>query len=149
MSSLAERNAPKGAEQHAPSDNERYRQALLRIEEIANRLGLDHRFVGGTFTDLLNLQTTYSIDAGAKTIRLHHYTPLTPYRSDGTIKDVDMICFTPYRDDIRTAKRIFARMEKATKKNDEPFPHVALEETQYASWGRERKNGSNLPVVLT
>ena len=39
------------------SDDERYRRLIVDIEAFCSSLWLNHRFVGGTLTDLLNPQT--------------------------------------------------------------------------------------------
>src|SRR5256885_6841002 len=66
-------------------------QTLKRIEKI----GIDHRFVGGIVTDLLTPEAVKQaqIDVQNRTIHLPVHAPLNPRRKDGTSKDIDIITF--------------------------------------------------------
>lgn len=116
------------------SANERYIAAIAQIERVATYLGINHRIVGGTFTDLLNPQTTFSIDPTNHTIAPDGYNQPTMYRADGTVKDVDMISFCPNQITVSEAKRLLKDFER-----QKPFPHISLEPTYYSHWPRRNR----------
>lgn len=108
-----------------------YLEQIERIQEACEDLDINHRFVGGTLTDLINPGTKARFDFGIDIIRLNGYTSPKLYRSDGTVKDVDLISFAENPSDFRRAKRTLARIEKDAKEEGIRFPHVSIESTRF------------------
>lgn len=134
MSRIEFENPPEGRE----ATSQKYLRALLTIEQICREHELNHRFVGGTLTDLLDPQTEAEIDFFNRTLFLTNYTSPQMHRSDGTIKDVDLICFCSYQAEFTQGSRALKALEKDRRQRKEPFPHISLEPTLFPSWP-ERK----------
>lgn len=120
-------------------ESELYLQDILAVEEACNRHGINHRFVGGTFTDLLGPATQTIIDIERKTIHLENYNPPTAVRSDGTIKDADLICFCEDQEKVAKAQREIQGLAVTAKKQRRPFPFVSLEPTHYSDWPEHKR----------
>lgn len=118
--------------------DEQYLRSLLYIEKFCTEARLNHRFVGGTFTDLLLPSTTASIDFGARKIYLLDYNPPRGRRSDGTLKDSDIqaFCDDPIR--FAAARQTLLQQERAARKQGIDFPHPSVESARYDSSWKKR-----------
>lgn len=130
MGRIESRMSPEGRE----ATSQKYLHALLTVEQICRLHNLDHRFVGGTLTDFLSPQTRWEIDFPNQTLYLKNYTSPQMYHSDGTIKDVDLICFCPYEREFIQGKSALKSLEKDRKQRREPFPYPSLEPTLFPDW---------------
>ncbi|MBI3955310.1 hypothetical protein HY338_02600 [Candidatus Gottesmanbacteria bacterium] len=116
-----------------------YLTVLSSIENYCVQNDLIHRFVGGTVTDLIGIQTTFDIDVEERTIRLKNQNPPALQRKDGTTKDVDLVILTPDHEAFTKAKRQFNFwMEQARSKNIS-FPMISVEAARYPDWPRRSK----------
>jgi len=71
-------------------------QLLTYFDRWCQNKQINHRFVGGvSFGGLLTSNTTWSIDIARREVRLYNPQQLSPERSDGSIKDVDVIILNP------------------------------------------------------
>lgn len=59
-------------------------------------------------------------------------------RSDGTVKDFDLVAFCEYREVFEDAKQRLKVEEKAHKEKGEPFPNVSIEPTRFANWPKRK-----------
>lgn len=109
-------------------------EILGRAEEILVRSAVDHRFVGGAITNPINLATAVVIDAKEKKSKFHSHGPLTLVRGDDSIRDVDVIGFSPYPETYTEAKRRFEEERVRAKGRDLPYPTVSVEPTHYPNW---------------
>lgn len=110
------------------------------VDSILTEHCLGHRFVGGILPDLLNLEAIRMAQIDPIGKRLFLSTHLNPkiLRQDGTVKDLDIVTFSP---DINRHKRALsniAEKEKQAKKQGQPYPFVALEPTCYP--GKAKKS---------
>lgn len=121
------------------SINERYIQAIRDVETLGNKLEIDHRFVGGTFTDLINPQTRVVVDHHHRVIHLENYNPLTMLRTDGTVKDIDLICFCPDQERFHQLKQLFEKQMVNAKKRREYYPFVSVEPTHHPNWPKRKR----------
>lgn len=122
------------------SADELFLQAILNVQRLGEEYEIDHRFVGGTITDLLNSQTAVSFDHKNRVMRLKNYNPPAMFRSsDGTIKDVDLICFCP---DLQRFQEFTRQLKEQTNQArivERPRPHISVEPTFYNPHWPERK----------
>lgn len=118
-----------------PEDEARaYLEDIHGIQELCEEWDANHRFVGGTFTDLINPRTKARFDFDANIIYLTNHTPTQLIRSDGTVKDVDIISFIEDPAEFQLIKRKLERLEKAAKSNGGKFPHVSIEPTRFPNF---------------
>lgn len=116
------------------SPSERYKNILVETENYCTTIGADHRFVGGTIADLLSPTTCISIDIERRIVVFRNYPPLTVFRSDGSVKDVDVIFFTKSSEVFQTARQDFTSWQKTAKHNGIPFPAISAEAARYPHW---------------
>ena len=111
------------------------------IETICQRNNLNHRFVGGILSDLLDLATIQSakIDPINKTLFLPHHLKPTLIRADGTIKDFDMITFSADQNAHRVTRENIAGRERQAEKMNDPYPFASLEPTRYPAQGNRNR----------
>lgn len=112
---------------HTEQTNQSYLDAILSIEQTCKTFGIDHRFVGGTLTDLLNTETQARIDYNNRRIYLTDYTPPQMFRSDSTVKDVDLICFPSRKSSFELAKYSLSEHERRGRKDGKKYPSVSIE----------------------
>lgn len=129
-------------ERQSPSEinpvDEAYIKAIETIEETCRIHGLNHRFVGGTLTDLLNPNTQAEIDIENRVVYLTDYNQPKMLRSDGTVKDADLISFLVNQDGFNDGKLALKEKEREAKKEKQPFPHVSIEPIRSPMWPRNR-----------
>ncbi len=113
-----------------------YLTVLSSIENYCVQNDLIHRFVGGTVTDLIGIQTTFDIDVEKRTIRLKNQNPPSLQRKDGTTKDVDLVILTPDHEAFIKAKRQFNFWKEQARSKGIPFPMISVEATRYPDWPR-------------
>lgn len=120
---------------------EQYTRILAELENYCRRHNLDHRFVGGTLTDLIGLQTEFEIDAAGKTIKLINPNPQTMIRGDNTIKDIDLVIFSKDRQVYLEARRTFAYWARAARERHLPFPQISVEAAYHPdrNWPKRNK----------
>lgn len=116
------------------SPREHYKNILAGTEEYCGSVGADHRFVGGTIADLLSPTTVISINAERRMVILRNYPPLTASCSDGSVKDVDAIFFTPSFEVFQNARQDFVSWQKIAKHNGLPFPAISAEAARHPHW---------------
>lgn len=112
---------------------------IRTVEQISNAGCLDHRFVGGVFSNLLNPNTTYEIDPKTSTVVLKDFTRLLMLRPDGTPADLDMISFCPDPKQTQESIGAFMSMIREADRNGKPFPYISLEPTVYPSWKNRKR----------
>ena len=69
-----------------------------------------------------------------RTIQLTNHLPHGMFRSNGTVKDVDMICFDPDQEKVNEFKKWLQEEGKNAKLRGDPYPDVNMEPTRYADW---------------
>ena len=140
---LRESNKPKvqieKEKTEANSDEERYNKILLGIEDYCYQNQLDHRFVGGTLTDLIGSQTELDIDIGTRTIRLIEPNSQTMTRPDGTVKDIDLVIFSDDQQAFVKAKETFESWSQIAQTANMPFPQISVEAAYHPSWPSRNK----------
>lgn len=121
------------------TEDERYVQILAGIENYCSQNNLNHRFVGGTLTDLIGPQTEFEIDAAGKTIRLKGSNPQIMMRGDGTVKDVDLVIFSNNRQTYIEARNTFAAWARTAKAENIPFPQISVEAAYHPGWPKRNR----------
>lgn len=107
--------------------NALYAGAITNIERVCSDLLADHRFVGGTLTDLLNPTTEADVDFSYRRIILRKFTPPQMFRTDGSVKDVDIICFPVRLDKFKKIKTELKILEMSEKMRGHRFPRISIE----------------------
>ncbi len=128
------RLAPKNKEQTLERD--RYLEILSNIEQYFRQANLDHRIVGGTVTDFIGPNTSFRIDPETRTVKLINPNGTTLTRPDGTIKDIDVIIFSPNRYKFEEAKRDVRAWGES---NGQPLPNISIEAARYPDWPERNK----------
>ena len=116
-----------------------YMRILSAVENYCQVHNLYHRFVGGTITDFIGPQTQFEIDIDHQTVTLHNSIGPDLQRSDGTVKDLDLVVFSPDREEFEQAKRTFKEWEDEARKANIPIPHISLEAARYPDWPKRNK----------
>ncbi len=116
-----------------------YLTVLSSVENYCVQNDLIHRFVGGTVTDLIGIQTTFDIDVEKRTIRLKNQNPPSLQRKDGTTKDIDLVILTPDHEAFTKAKRQFNFWKKEAEAKNIPFPMISVEATRYPHWPKRSR----------
>lgn len=111
-----------------------YLQVLNTIERYCNEYGLDHRFVGGTFTDFIGPKTEAEIDIARRKVTLKKPNSAALRRSDGTIKDVDMIIYTPDRSKFLGVRKDFAEWTARETEKGIALPQISIEAARHPNW---------------
>lgn len=104
-----------------------YLEAILGVQNLCKLYDLDHRFVGGTLTDLINLRTKATFDFKERRMYLRDYNQPQMFRPDGTIKDMDLISFRRNSQAFDDGKEALGEKEQGVKKQGLPFPHISIE----------------------
>ncbi|MDO8657444.1 MAG: hypothetical protein Q7K55_01790 [Candidatus Levybacteria bacterium] len=131
---------PKSPEVVQVEESDYYIKTILGIEEEFKALGLNHRFVGGTFTDLLSPQTTSLIDVEKRTLSLVNSPSPVPRRKDGTIKDLDIVCFGGEKELIGKVEDAYRSKMKKAIAEGKPYPYVSLEYANRAEWTPRKRH---------
>src|SRR3989338_10182152 len=109
---------------------------LLQVQRLAERYHLDHRFVGGTISDLLAPETTFDIDPTNNVIRLEQYRdPCLIRPSDRTVSDIDLVVFTPFSANVLSFREEL-KQYRHQQRLPFDFPHVGIGRTRYPESGR-------------
>lgn len=127
-------------------EKRRYLEILGQIEQYCQEMGLNHRFVGGTFTDFIGPNTEFKIDTEIKRIQLIHSNGSTMTRTDKTIKDVDLVVFNPDRNKFLEAKEEFRSWRLEAQKNGLPYPNISAEAAWHPGWPERKKLGQMVSV---
>lgn len=120
-----------------PSPDEFFVQTLGEVENLCTGLGIDHRFVGGTISDMLRPDTRMDINPEERTITLDPFNSPTMLRPDGTVKDVDLVCFGRNQSEIREAVSGFREIATEAKGLGLPCPYTSIESAKWVESGRE------------
>lgn len=108
--------------------NEVMKQMIREIEDYCHKNAVDHRFVGGvSYGGLLNERTTYSIDIKNRTIKLRGHNPLVLLRSDGTVRDIDIIFLTQEAEVISKLKKFINKLKWDTRLKISFTPSISFE----------------------
>lgn len=129
---------PNSQERTIPNEDD-YLQIVSDIESYCQDNGLDHRFVGGTVSDLIGPETEFQIYVAARRIRLVNANKPTMIREDGSVKDMDLVVFTKSREDFLRAKSTFERRETEAKAQNQPFPQISIEAAYQPDWPERNK----------
>lgn len=111
-----------------------FSKIAANVDNTLRKHNLDHRLVGGILPDLLNLNVirTAQIDPVERKLFLPDHINPTLLRNDGTVKDLDVITFSPNINSHQSALMEIAKKEKQAKSQGHPYPFVALERTRYS-----------------
>jgi hypothetical protein len=120
-----------------PSLDEFFVQTLSNVEDLCTGLEIDHRFVGGTISDLYRPDTQIEIDPEKRTITLDPFNPPTMLRPDGTVRDADLVCFSQDQSEIREAVSGFREIAKEAKRLGLPCPYTSIESAKWVASERE------------
>lgn len=120
-------------------DKDWYITILSEVENYCHENNLEHRFVGGTLTDLIGPQTSFDIDIKNRTIRMKNHQQPTLKRKNGTIKDVDLVLFTSDHDAYIRAKKQFIFWQEQARRQNIPFPLISVEAARHADWPKRSK----------
>lgn len=142
---ILNRKEDSASEQTNQLERKRYLEIIDQIEQYCQEMGLDHRFVGGTFTDFIGRNTEYKIDIANHTIELINPNGSTMTRKDNTIKDVDLVLFSADRTNILKAREEFRRRRLEAQKNGKPFPNISAETAWHPGWPKR----NNLKQMVT
>lgn len=114
---------------NTPDKNDQLLRALiLDIEAYCKKNKLNHRFVGGvSYGGLLNKKTTLTVSSDQREIHLHNHNPLTFFRSDKTLRDIDFIFLEGKRAKIIGLKRYVARLKREVRHKIGRTPSVSFE----------------------
>lgn len=111
-----------------------YKDRLTDTEGFCNKMQLDHRFVGGAVTDWIEPQTRFDIDVASRRVTLHNPQESALIRSDGTIKDADLVCFTPDREKFKGAQGVFKKWDQKAERIGKSFPYTSMEAARHPDW---------------
>lgn len=117
------------------SDHE-YEVILRMVEQYCRKHDLDHRFVGGTLTDSIGPQTKFNIDVQSKEVTLINPEPLNPTRPDKTVKDIDLVVFTPDETRFKRAREAFEDWRKRYIAQGISIPFISIEAAKHPDWSR-------------
>ena len=112
---------------NSPESNEQYLNAILSVDRLCKMYDLDHRFVGGTLTDLISPRTKATFDFENRRVHLKDYNQPQMFRADGTIKDMDLVSFRRNSEAFEDGKETLGEKEQGVKKQGLPFPHISIE----------------------
>ncbi|MCL5784216.1 MAG: hypothetical protein M1142_02580 [Patescibacteria group bacterium] len=104
-----------------------YVRVLNAIERYCSEEGLEHRFVGGTVTDWIGPQTEFNIDVSKKRVTLKKPNVPVPVRSDGSVKDIDLIVFNANEERMTRARETFARWKVVYENSGVIIPQISIE----------------------
>lgn len=116
-----------------------YLGILSAVERYCQEHSLDHRFVGGTLTDLIGPHTEFEINIRDRAVTLKNSSDPTLERSDGTVKDIDVVVFTPDQSKFLEARREFARWKIQAKAQGLDFPTISLEAARHPDWPKRSR----------
>lgn len=111
-----------------------FMDTLRNVERYCAELCLDHRFVGGTLTDFIGPQTRFEINVGERTVKLMDPNKNNLFRLDGTVKDIDMVVFTPDRCKFLEARKQFAEWVTRARAQGIAFPKISVEAARHPDW---------------
>lgn len=117
-----------------------YVDVLSKAEEILVDSGTNHRFVGGAIANPIGIDTTVVINAIQRTARIQSHGDLSLVRSDGSIRDLDAIGFSRFKDSYADARKRLKEESRKAKAQGLPYPPISIEPTHYANYwpGRNR-----------
>lgn len=105
---------------------------IQQIELYCNKHTLNHRFVGSvSFGGLLNDKTTYDIAITKKAVKLQDHNPVTLYRDDGTVRDIDLILFCDNQKKMLDFKKFLIDLEHVAFRHKVVFPLISVENAIY------------------
>jgi hypothetical protein len=106
------------------------------IETYCNAHSIEHRFVGGvSYTGIVNAATKCTIDIENRVISFKNHNKVEALRKDGTIRDIDLIVFTPSKQKIKELKT-YIKTLRAQAPDKQTFPHISVEAAVYPSMGK-------------
>lgn len=111
-----------------------YPEVINYIEDYCKSAKLDHRFVGGTVSDFIGPQTDYRIDVKQRKVVLINPNQPSMIRSDKTVKDIDIVVFTPDRQKYEEATQKFENLQISESKTGAAFPFISVEAARHADW---------------
>jgi phosphatidylglycerophosphate synthase len=126
-------------ERQISPETKNYFRILSLVEQYCQENLLDHRFVGGSLTDFIGPQTRFTIDAHNRTISFENPNSPTLFRSDGTVKDVDLVIFSKDRKAFKEARQTFKKWKREAQEQGIPFPIISAEAARYPDWPQRRK----------
>ncbi|MBI2337780.1 hypothetical protein HYU95_01220 [Candidatus Daviesbacteria bacterium] len=109
-----------------------YQKLLGNIEQYCQSVGLNHRFVGGTITDLIGPETNYKIEVNQRKVTIINPEKPKVIRSDGSTKDIDMVVFTVDRLKLAEARRTFGDWKERATAQGIVFPQISMEAARYS-----------------
>lgn len=129
----------KTINEESETEEKWFLRILSSVENYCQTHDLNHRFVGGTITDFIGSETQFEIDTAAKTIHLKNHNKASLCRKDKTIKDVDLVIFSPNRQEFEEAKETFWLWEEEARRRNIPVPHISIEAARYPHWPKRNK----------
>lgn len=96
------------------------------LETYCQNNNLNHRFVGSvSFGGLLHNKTTWRINIKQRKIFLYQTNPLSLYRTDGTVRDIDIILLTSDIKKINDFSKFIKKLKKSSSLKS--FPLISYE----------------------
>ncbi len=126
---------PRSKEPGRTAETNHYIKILGLVEQVCKRYHLNHRFVGGSFTDFLGIDTNMTVDSTSRKIYLRNPNAATIKYSNKYIKDIDLLTFTEDKDYIIQAKRDLGTLaDEARRKYNYQFPRITVKSVSYPEW---------------
>jgi len=115
-------------------EEQRYIRILGMVEQACVRHNLDHRFLGGSFTDFLGLQTKLISNSTTRTIFLEQPNSISMDDSKKYIKDIDLLTFTNDEKAVLQAREEFEQWAQEAKRDNLPFPRIEIKPVRHPGW---------------
>ncbi len=126
------------SENEVETHGQRYLDIISDFEKYSKEHDLQHLFVGGALADFEGLDTKPWFDHENRTVTLTDHPEASMIRSDGTVKDIDIIVMTRDTAAIKAAREYFKERAAEAKSQGLPYPQVSIEATYYPE-GPKRK----------
>lgn len=118
------------------SPDEVFFRTLVGVEGMCISLDVDHRFVGGTVTDLFRPDTLMDVNPQTRVITLTNSNPPTVFRPGGrSVNDVDLVCFGQDRDTFHRVTAGFKALAEEARQAGYPAPYVSAESARWIDAG--------------
>jgi len=133
-------NLPQEVTEQKPTEShgQRYLGIISEFEDYSREHKLQHLYVGGAIADFEGKDTQVTFDHENMRVYLINHPEPSMIRSDGTVKDMDIILMTRDQEKIKAAREYFAQKAAEAKQLGLPYPQVSIESIYYPE-GPNRK----------